>query len=187
MLHRVPSHLASNTSRDGESTASLNNIFQCLTTLCVKNFLLIFNLRLLSFSLKPFPLVLSLSDHVKYWSHTCSYVLFKYWKAALRSLQSLLFRFKKPSSLSLSLKKRCFSTLMVFIGLLLTRSKSSFLCWRFQTWMQYSRWGLRRAEQETIPSFSLHPTFDAAQNAVGLPGCKCTLLPHVRLFVYQIP
>mgnify|MGYP001859411917 CR=1 FL=1 len=38
---------------------------QHLTILCMKKFILISNLNLLSFSLKPFPLVLSLSDHVK--------------------------------------------------------------------------------------------------------------------------
>ena len=30
-----------------------------------------------------------------------------------------------------------------------------------------------------------HPSFGAAQDAVGLPGCERTLLAHVQLFVYQ--
>ena len=38
--------LALNASRDGESTTSLGNLFQCVTTLCVKNFLLKPNLNL---------------------------------------------------------------------------------------------------------------------------------------------
>ena len=38
--------LAWNTSRDGASTASLGNLFQCLTTLSVKNFLLVSDLNL---------------------------------------------------------------------------------------------------------------------------------------------
>ena len=37
---------------DGASTASLGNLFQCVTTLCVKNFLLISNLNLPCLSLK---------------------------------------------------------------------------------------------------------------------------------------
>ena len=37
-------------------TTSLGNRHQCLTTLIIKNFFLISNLHLLSFSLKPFPL-----------------------------------------------------------------------------------------------------------------------------------
>jgi len=30
-----------------------------------------------------------------------------------------------------------------------------------------------------------HPSFDAAQDTVCLPGCKSTLLAHIQLFVYQ--
>ncbi|KAK4813670.1 hypothetical protein QYF61_017637, partial [Mycteria americana] len=37
LLLKAPSSLALNTSRDGASTASLGNLFQCLTTLRVKN------------------------------------------------------------------------------------------------------------------------------------------------------
>ena len=59
-LPRATSSLALNASRDGASTTSLGNLFQCITTLCVKNFLLISNLNLPCLSLKPFPLVLSL-------------------------------------------------------------------------------------------------------------------------------
>jgi len=64
-LLRATSSLALNASRDGASTASLGNLFQCVTTLWVKNFLLISNLNLPCLSLKPFPLVLSLFPHVK--------------------------------------------------------------------------------------------------------------------------
>jgi len=49
----------------GASTASLGNLCQCLTTLMVKNFFLISSLNLPSFSLEPFPLVLSLHSLVK--------------------------------------------------------------------------------------------------------------------------
>ena len=38
--------LVLNASRDGSSTTSLGNLFQCVTTLCVKNFFLISNLNL---------------------------------------------------------------------------------------------------------------------------------------------
>ena len=47
-LPRATSSLTLNASRDGASTTSLGNLFQCITTLCVKNFLLISNLNLLS-------------------------------------------------------------------------------------------------------------------------------------------
>ncbi|KAK4821778.1 LOW QUALITY PROTEIN: hypothetical protein QYF61_000839 [Mycteria americana] len=45
---------------DGDSTASLGSLFQCLTTLSVKKFFLISNLNLPWCNLRPFPLVLSL-------------------------------------------------------------------------------------------------------------------------------
>jgi len=32
-----------------------------------------------------------------------------------------------------------------------------------------------------------HPSSDAAQDAVGLLGCKSTLLAHVQLFIHQDP
>ena len=67
----------------------------------------------------------------------------------MRSPYSLLFsRLNKPNSLSLSLQERCSSPLITFVALLWTLSNSppSFLYWGLQTWMQYSRWGLMRAE-----------------------------------------
>jgi len=42
-------------------------------------------------SLKPFPLVLSLSTLVNSHSPSCLYAPFQYWKAAMRSPRSLLF------------------------------------------------------------------------------------------------
>jgi len=77
---------------------------QCVTTLWGKNFLLISNLNLLCPSLKPFSFVLSLSTLISSRSPSCLYAPFKYWKAAMRSPQSLLFsKLNKPSSLNLSL------------------------------------------------------------------------------------
>ena len=61
----APPDLALNTSRNGTTTTSLGNLFQHPSTFSVKNFPLISNLNLLSFSLKPSPLVLSLSTGVK--------------------------------------------------------------------------------------------------------------------------
>ena len=47
--------------QDGVSTTSLGSLFQCITILWVKHFFLISNLNLPCPTLKPFPLVLSLS------------------------------------------------------------------------------------------------------------------------------
>jgi len=102
-LPRATSSLALNASGDGASTTSLGNLFQCVTTICVKNFLLISNLNLPYLSLKLFPLVLSLSTFVNSHSLSCLYTPLKYWKAAMRSSQSLLFsELNKSSSLNLS-------------------------------------------------------------------------------------
>jgi len=64
-LLRAPSSLTLNTAREGAATASLGNLGQGLTTLMVKNFFLISHLNVPSFSLQPFPLVLSLHTLVK--------------------------------------------------------------------------------------------------------------------------
>ena len=63
-LPRATASLALSASRDGASTTSLGNLFQCITTPWVKKSLLISNLNLPCLSFKPFPLVLSLSTHV---------------------------------------------------------------------------------------------------------------------------
>ena len=98
---RATSSLALNASKDGASTTSLDNLLQCVITLYVKNFFLISNLNLPCLSLRPFPLVLSVSTLVN--SSSCSYAPFKYWKATMRSPRSLLFsKLNKPSSLNLS-------------------------------------------------------------------------------------
>ena len=62
---RAPSSLALNASREGASTASLGNPFQCLTTLTVMHFSLIFSLNQPTSRSKPFPLVLSQHALVK--------------------------------------------------------------------------------------------------------------------------
>ncbi|KAK4816767.1 hypothetical protein QYF61_022765 [Mycteria americana] len=64
-LLRAPSNLTLNVSRDEVSTASLGNLFQCFTTLIIKDFSLISSLNLLSFSLKPLTLVLLLQALLK--------------------------------------------------------------------------------------------------------------------------
>ena len=57
-LLKAPSNMALNASKEGISIISPGNLFQYLTTLIVKNFLLIASLSLPSFSLKPLTSVL---------------------------------------------------------------------------------------------------------------------------------
>lgn len=59
-LLQALSSLVLNISRDGGATASLGKLGQDFSTLTVRNFLSIFKLNLLSFSLKPpFPITTS--------------------------------------------------------------------------------------------------------------------------------
>ena len=80
----------------------IHNLFQYVTTLRAKNFLLISNLNLSCLSLRLLPLVLLLSTLINGHSPSCLYAPFKYWKAIMRSPQGLLFsKLNKPSSLNL--------------------------------------------------------------------------------------
>ena len=77
---------------------------QCITTLWVNNFLLISNLNLPCLSLKPLPLVLSLSTLIN--SHFPSLQILEGHNE--EKAQSLLFsKLNKPSSLNLSSQERC--------------------------------------------------------------------------------
>jgi len=89
-LPRATSSLALNASRDGASTTPLGNLFHCVTTLCVKTFLLISNPNFPCLSLRPFPLVLSLSTLISSHFPSCFYAPFKYLKARMRSPWNLL-------------------------------------------------------------------------------------------------
>lgn len=71
-----------NSSRNGTSTTSFSHLFRCLNTLWVKNFILTSNINLFSFSLKPLPVVLSLSVCVQSESPSCLWVPCKYWKVS---------------------------------------------------------------------------------------------------------
>lgn len=53
---KVPCLLFLNTSRDSDSTTSLESIFQCLATLSMRKFFLISNKNLPWLNLRPFPL-----------------------------------------------------------------------------------------------------------------------------------
>jgi len=64
-LHRNLSRRILNTSREGESTTPLGNLFQCSVTLEEKKFFLMFKRNFLCFSLCPLPLVLPLGTTEK--------------------------------------------------------------------------------------------------------------------------
>jgi len=64
--------------------------------------------------------------------------------------------------------------LIFFVALLWTLS-STFLNWEAQNWMQYSRWGLTRAEERGRRTSLL---LNAPQDPTGLLGSQGTLLAH---------
>ncbi|KAK4831174.1 LOW QUALITY PROTEIN: hypothetical protein QYF61_015644 [Mycteria americana] len=55
------------------------------------------------------------------------------------------------------------------------------------TVLQMSSHQSRGEGQNHLPGPAGHSSFDAAQDTVGLRGCKHTLLAHVQLFVHQYP
>ena len=95
---RAPSNLTLSACMDGASTTTPGNLFQCLTTLIVKNYFLIYSLNIPSFSLKLFPLALSLQTLLKSLSPSFLQPPFKFQKATLRSPWSLLFSTLHSSS-----------------------------------------------------------------------------------------
>jgi len=70
MFLKVPSNLTLNASSDWLSHHSLGNLFQCLTTLILRNFFLLSDLQPPYFSLKLLLLVLSLQALTKSLSPT---------------------------------------------------------------------------------------------------------------------
>ena len=108
----------------------------------------------------------------------------------MRSPWSLLVsKLNKPSSLSLSSQERCSSPLIILVALLWTcyKSSTSFLCWGPQVWTQCCRWDLTREGKsrwgQSSPCY--HPPVGAAQDTVGILGCKSTLSVHVQLSIRQ--
>jgi len=93
---RATSSLALSASRDGASTASLGNLFSTSPP-SVKNFHLIFNLNLPCLSLRPSPLVLSLSTLVNSCSPSCLYAPFMYWKEHQGKFYGCLWSWKSQN------------------------------------------------------------------------------------------
>ena len=82
-LFRAPSNLTLSVCMDGASITPLGSLFQCLTTLSVKNVFLISILNLSSFSLKSFSLVFSQQTLLKSLSPSLLQFPFGYWNTFL--------------------------------------------------------------------------------------------------------
>ena len=140
-LLRAPSNLALNTAREGASTASLGKLFQCFTTLTVKNFLLISNINLPSFSLQPFPLVLSLHTLVK--SPSPSFLSAPSGTGSCSKVtpEPSLLQAEQPQLPQPVLVGEVLQPSDNLRGLLwpCSNPSMSFLCWGLQSWTQDSR------------------------------------------------
>ncbi|KAK4810670.1 hypothetical protein QYF61_007470 [Mycteria americana] len=179
-LLRAPSNLTLNVSRDGASTTSLGNLFQCLTTLIVKNFFLKSSLNLPSLSLKPLLLVLSQ-------------------QALLKILEGCYKVSPEPSLLQAEQPQL---SQPVFVGEVL--QPSDHFCGppldplqqlhvlvlrapELDAVLQVRSHQSRAEWQNHLPRPAGHASFDAAQDTVGLLGCERTSLTHVQLFIHQYP
>ena len=109
-LLTAPSNLTWNVSRDGASTTSLGNLYQCLTIPNSKEFLLYIQSKSTLFqfeAITPCPIT---TGPCKRSLSSLLVAPFKYWKASLRSPRSLFFsRLNSPNSLSFSSQQRCSS------------------------------------------------------------------------------
>ncbi|KAK4826957.1 hypothetical protein QYF61_012806 [Mycteria americana] len=133
-LLRAPSNLTLNVSRDGTSTTSLGNLFQCFTTLIAEQPQLSQPV-LIGEVLQP-------SDHFR--------------GPALDPIQQV-------------------HVLLVLRAL------------ELDAVLQVGSHQSRVEGENHLPQPAGHASFDAAQDTVGLLGCKRTLPAHVQLFVHQYP
>lgn len=102
-LHKTTSRPILNMSREGGSTASLHNLFQCSGTISVKKFFLMFRQHFLCFNLCLLCLVLLLDTTEKGLLPFFWHLLLRYSYTLIRSFLSILcFRLDRPSPLSLS-------------------------------------------------------------------------------------
>ena len=101
-LTRALFNLTLNTNRDKTSTVSLGNLFE----LWVNNFSPVSNLNLPPFSLKSFPLVLPLSNHVNV-GPPPAYKLLSSTEWLQWGLPGASSRLNNPSSINLSSQERC--------------------------------------------------------------------------------
>ena len=101
---------------------------------------------------------------------------------------SLLFsRLNKPSTFNLSLQERCSSPLIILVALLwtLSNSSTSSLYWGPRSGCSTQEGRIERDDYFPVPAG--YPSSDGAQETVGLPSCKSTLLAHVQFIIHQDP
>ena len=174
-LLRVLPRLTLKVSRDGESITSPGNLFQCLTTLIVKDFFLLSNLNLPSLSLKKIsPCSLS-TDSAK---ESVSFF-------PVAPLQILKGRSQFTTQPSLLQAEQPQLPQPVLTGEVF--HSADHCCGPLLDTVQV-RSHLHRVEgQDHLPQPTGHACFDAAQDLIGSVGCEGTLLAHVKFSIHQQP
>lgn len=110
-------------SRDGDFTASLGSLCQCLVILMVKKQFQMFRCSLICFHLCGLPLVLTLCITENVLTPSSLFLSIRYLNTSVSSLLSLLFsRLDSPSSLRVSSQERSSGPLIVLDALCWTNS-----------------------------------------------------------------
>ena len=116
-LPRNMSRQLLNISKKGGSATSLGNLYQSLDTLTVRNCFLTVRGNLLCLILCFLPLLLSLGTTKKRQAQSFLHSSFKYLYTSMRSfLRPLFLRLNSPTSLSLSLGKKCSNPLSTVVA-----------------------------------------------------------------------
>ncbi|KAK4811013.1 LOW QUALITY PROTEIN: hypothetical protein QYF61_015717 [Mycteria americana] len=176
-LLKAPSNLTLNVSRDGASTTSLGNLFQCFTTLIFK-------------TITPCPIATgpakkSLSIFLRsplYMLKGCNKV----------SLEPSLLQAEQPQLSQPFHIGEVFQPSDHFCGPPLDPLQQVHVfpvlrAPELDAVLQVRSHQSRVEWQNHLPQPAGHASFDAAQDTVGLLGCEHTLPAHVQLFVHQYP
>ena len=85
-------------------------------------------------------------------------------------------------------KERCCSPLIIIVVLLQIISKSFpvFGALVLDAVLQMGTHEGRVERDNHLLCLAGHISFDTSQYTADLPGCKCTLLAHVKFFIYQV-
>lgn len=189
-LLRALSSWALNVFSDGASTTSSGNILHCFTTLIVKNLFLTPSVNLPSYNLKPLPLVPSLQALLKGLYFSLLWAPCKYWKAIIRTSQSLLsFRLNNRISLSLSSEKSApalWSLLWVCSGPI----PAGLSCVEGLRAGNHIPSGISpewNREAESPPLICWPHGFCAAQDTIYFLGYDCSFPACVQLLIHVCP
>ncbi|KAK4830254.1 hypothetical protein QYF61_009321 [Mycteria americana] len=157
-LLRAPSNLTFNVYRDVAPTKSLDKLFQCFTTVIIKKLFLTSTLKGCN-NVSPNPSLLQAEQ-------------------PQRAQTFFIGEVSHPSDHFRGPPLDLLQQVHVFPVLRAPELDAV---------LQVGSYQSRVEGQNHLPQPAGHTSFDAAQDTVGLLGCKRTLLAHVQLFIHQYP